>query len=163
MIKNFEEFLNESINEATTNTDTLGEFKQYLNDNNIEYKELKSGHAGGVCLAVKAKTNGVCALFDFLRNDDKTTEFIYRIEKNGNLLWDEMSTRELYNIAGKLERFCEPRLFMSDIVNTRKNNVKKAEKDYMKKVRSNDGAVNDYDLQNAKRKLDKAQGIYTQL
>lgn len=163
MIKNFEEFLNESLNEAAENVDTLGGFKQYLSDNNLEYEELKSGHAGGICLAVKAKTSGVCALFDFLRNDDKTTEFIYRIEKNGNLLWDEMSTRELYHIAGKLERFCEPRLFMSDIVNTRKNNVKKAEKDYMKKARANRGAASDYDLQIAQRKLDKAQGIYAQL
>ena len=163
MILFFDDFVNESLNEATANVNTLGEFKQWLGDNNIEYEELKSGHAGGICLGVKAKTNGVHALFDFLRNDGKTTEFIYRIEKNGNLLWDEMSTRELYNIAGKLERFCEPRLFMSDIVNTRKNNVKKAEKDYMKKVRSNDGAVSDYDLQNAKRKLDKVQGVYAQL
>lgn len=163
MIKNFEEFLNESLNEATANVNTLGEFKQYLNDNDIEYEELKSGHAGGICLAVKAKTNGVRALFDFLRKDDKTTEFIYRIEKNGNLLWDEMSTRELYHIADKVERFCEPRMFMSDVVNTRKNNVKKAEKDYAKKLRLNGGTASDYDLQNAKRKLDKVQGIYTQL
>lgn len=171
MINSFEEFLNEEysypdadvINEAASSVRNVGEFKQWLTDNNFEFEEIKSGFSGGRGISVKAKNGGTNIIFDFVRNSDNSSEFIYKIAKDGKILWDEDSTRELDRLPHDLIDYCEPRVFINHVIGVRKNKVKKAERDYAKRAKANGGLAGDYDLQVAKRKLEKVQNIYTQV
>jgi hypothetical protein len=159
--------LAEYMLEATNEEKNLGGLKKFLQNNNRNWEEIKSGWGSdGYAIAVdSASTKGVRAIFDFCskKRGDNMSEFIYKIEKDGSIIYDEESTRDLDDFRSKrsLEDYCEPRMFFRSIVDWRKKQFEKAKRDYDKKSRS--GAASDYELQKAEAKYNKCKNIYATL
>lgn len=154
------------LNEALAKVENLGELKQWLTDNNYKFENIESGwHGGkGSSIAVEGKTKGVQVIFDFLGGYDECVEFAYVIKKNGETLWDEDRSREINRLPHDLIDYVDPREFMKNVIAVRKKRLKKVERDYHKRVMASpDGITGDYDLQVAKRSLERAEKILAQL